>query len=60
MKIQFIIQQTFEIEADTLLQAHASLREVWFPITEMLLAVKDQTGNDITAKWRQLTEEIED
>jgi len=60
MKITLIIQQNFEIEADTLLQARDALREVWFPITETLLAVKDETGTDITEKWRQLTDGIED
>ena len=60
MNITLILQQNFKIEADTLRQAHACLLEVWFPVSEILLAVKDEAGKDITEEWRQLTNEIED
>ena len=60
MKIVLIVQQTFDIEASTLLQAHCFLREGCFPSGELLLAVKDEIGHDITEQWGKCAEEMQD
>ena len=60
MRIVIIVQQTFDIEAATLLQAHCLLREGCFPSGELLLAVKDEIGHDITEEWRQWADKAQD
>ena len=55
MKLTLIVQQNFDIDAETLLQAHDCLREGEFPTSEMLLSVRDELGHDISEKWRKLT-----
>jgi hypothetical protein len=60
MKITLIVQQTFDIGADTLLQAHRALRDGYFPESEILLAVKDERGKEITERWRKLAKEMQD
>jgi hypothetical protein len=57
MRITLVIEQSFDIEADTLLQAYHCLREGCFPIGELLLEVRDERGHDITEQWRNLAKE---
>lgn len=59
MKVTLIIQQIFDIEADTLLQVYYRLREGYFPTSENLLAVRDELSQDITEMWHELTEETQ-
>jgi hypothetical protein len=59
VKITLIVQQTFDIEATTLLQAYHVLREGYFPTSELLLAVTDERGQDITERWRKLTKKMQ-
>jgi hypothetical protein len=54
MRITLVIEQSFDIEAGTLLQAYHCLREGYFPTIEILLEVKDERGQDITERWRKL------
>jgi hypothetical protein len=56
MKITLIIEQTFDVDADTLVEAFAWLREDNFPTSEKLLAVKNELGEDITGQWRKCEE----
>jgi hypothetical protein len=52
MKITLVIEQSFDIEVGTLLQAYTILREGYFPTSELLLKVRDERGHDITERWR--------
>jgi hypothetical protein len=60
MRITLIVQQTFDIKARTLLQAHRALRDGWHPESEILLAVNDERGHDITKRWHKVGAEMKD
>jgi hypothetical protein len=60
MKITLVIEQSFDIEATTLLQAYHVLREGYFPTSELLLAVTDERGQDITERWHKVGAEMKD
>ena len=60
MRITLVIEQSFDIEADTLLQAYHCLREGYFPIGELLLEVRDERGHDITKRWHKVGAEMKD
>jgi hypothetical protein len=60
MRISLIVQQTFDIEVNTLAQAHRVLRDGYFPENEIMLAVKDEQGHDITERWQELTKKMRD
>ena len=60
MKITLIVQQTFDIEANTVPQAYHLLHEGYFPTSELLLAVKDESGHDITEQWQRVPAEMQD
>jgi hypothetical protein len=57
MKITFIVQQNFDIDAASLGQARHWLREGLFPTEETLLAVIDERGHDITEEWRKMDDQ---
>jgi hypothetical protein len=60
MRITLVIEQSFDIEAGTLLQAHHILRDGWHPERELLLEVKDERGHDITERWHKVGAEMKD
>jgi hypothetical protein len=60
MKITLIVKQDYDIEARTLLQARRALRDGYFPESEIMLAVKDEQGHDITERWQELTKKMRD
>ena len=59
MKITLVIEQSFDIDAGTLLRAYTLLREGYFPTSEILLEVRDKLGHDITERWRKLAQEMD-
>jgi hypothetical protein len=58
MRITLVIEQSFDIEVGTLLQAYTILRQGYFPTSELLLKVRDERGLDITAAWQELTKKM--